>query len=115
MRKGEREGLGERERLLSGIPLFLPGVAPVVVAADLPEAEPVLGEKRDALHELCALPRIEFGNDDARGSAVLARHGFRAEFRRDQHVIVEAVREGYVGGVTVVAGEIDELRVRLWG
>src|SRR3972149_436553 len=56
-----------------GVMLFLPGVGLIAVAAHLPEAEFVLGEEGDALHELRALPGVKFGDDDPRRAAVLTR------------------------------------------
>src|SRR5262245_32619345 len=97
----------------SAVALFLPRVADIVVAAHFPEAGAVLLEEGHALRELRALPRIEFRDDDARGPAVLAADGRSAELRRDQHVVIEAEMERHVRRVAVVAGEINELRLRL--
>src|SRR5690606_29829726 len=96
----------------SGVALFLPRVADGVVAAHLPETEAVLGEKGDRLHEFRIFPRVKFRDDDAGRTAVFAGDGRAIELRGDEHIVVEAVLERDVGRVTVVAGEIDELRLR---
>ena len=85
------------ERSASGVAFFFPRIGGVGVAADLPEAEFVLGKESDAVDELRALPRVEFGNDHAGRAAVFARERSAVEARRDQNIIVDAGGEWRVG------------------
>lgn len=105
----------EHQRILErtlGVPLFLPRVAVVVVAANFPEAESILSEEGDAFDKFCALPSVELGNDDAGGAAVFAGDRGAAKLGRYEHVVIETVREGNIRRVAIVAREINKLRLR---
>ena len=105
----------EHQRILErtlGVPLFFPRVAVVVVAANFPEAKSILGEEGDAFDKFCALPGVEFGNDNAGGATVLTGDRGAAELGRHEHVVIETVREGDIRRVAIVAREINKLRLR---
>src|SRR5262244_3438085 len=55
----------------SAIPLLLPGVGVVVIAADLPEAGFVVLHEAQAGDPLGALPEVEIGHEATHGRAVL--------------------------------------------
>src|SRR6266550_2415329 len=57
----------------SSIPLFLPGVAPHVVAVLLPEPGNVLVDQRETPYPLRALPEIQVRHQQPSGPAVLWR------------------------------------------
>ena len=105
----------EHQRILErtlGVPLFFPRVAVVVVAANLPEAESILGEEGDAFDKFCALPSVELGDDDAGGAAVFAGDRGAAKLGRYEHIVIETLRERDIRRVAIVAREINKLRLR---
>src|SRR5215213_5230234 len=73
-----------------------PGVAAHVVAALLPEARLVFGEEAHALDPLRGLPRVESGDDEAHGAAVLGRDGLAVVRPREEGVFGEEVFDGQV-------------------
>ena len=66
---------GERGRVPgpSGEAILRPRIGRVGVAAHFPEAEDVAVDELDVADELRPLPRVAFGQDDARGAAMLLR------------------------------------------
>src|SRR6187549_2029704 len=55
------------------VPLFLPRVAPVVVAVALPETLLVVVEQGQPRHPLRALPEVQVRHEQSHGTAVVAR------------------------------------------
>jgi hypothetical protein len=73
-----------------------------VVAALLPEARLVFGEEADALDPLGRLPRVEAGDDEADGAAVLGRDGLAVVRPREERVLGEEELDGEVRRPAVV-------------
>src|SRR5439155_26871081 len=85
-----------------GVPLVWPGMRRIGVAAQLPVPEPVERQKLDSVNPLGSLPGIELGSDDAHRTAVLDRQRLALGGVHQQHVILERLFQGKVGGVPVV-------------
>src|SRR4051794_8572286 len=78
-----RQETDDPTRSVAPVTLFLPGVAVVVVAVDLPEAGLVVVEELDSTHPLGALPEVEMRNQKARRPAVLRRERLASELVSD--------------------------------
>src|SRR5580700_5834347 len=71
---------------LRGIPIVEPRLGGVRVAAHLPEAPAIGGEKLDLPDPLRAFPRIELRSDHAARPAVLARKRLALPCVNQQHI-----------------------------
>src|SRR5258708_2956428 len=71
------------ERSVALVALFEPGVAAVVVAADFPKAGFVVVEDAETGDPLGALPKIEVGDKQPGGSAVVASQWLSVDLERD--------------------------------
>src|SRR5574337_217222 len=76
-----------RHRFQSGIPLFLPRIGVVVVAALLPVAGLVVLDEADAGQPLRALPEVAIGDEAAHRRAVIDRQRLAVEAVRDERLI----------------------------
>src|SRR5690242_16796313 len=74
------------------VALFLPGVAPHVIAVLLPESRQVLIEQLEASHPFRALPEIEMRHEQSRRPAVLGRQRLAGPGERDE--VLGAVEVG---------------------
>src|ERR1043165_3990761 len=81
-----------------------PRVAAHVVAALLPEARAVFGEKLDALDPLGRLPGVEARDDEADGAAVFGRDGLAVVRPGEERVLGEEIFDGEVRRPAVVGG-----------
>src|SRR5215472_12617748 len=94
----------------SAIPLFLPRIAFVVIAADFPESRAILRQELDAVPPFGTLPELPVRNDDAHGPAMFAGQRFSFPAVRQQHVGLGEDVELHIGGVAVVGVENDVAR-----
>src|SRR5687767_13339006 len=97
----ESRSLSARGGAGSAIPLFLPRVSVVVVAANFPVAGLVVFDELDAGDPLGALPEIEVGNEATDRGAVCEREGFAVEAVRDERVVRGRFLERHVCGEAV--------------
>src|SRR5258708_7320306 len=72
--------------LIPGIPLFLPRVSSVVIAADFPIARRILFQEFDALQPFCAFPEIKMRHHEAHRAAMLRVQRFTRPGMRQQSV-----------------------------
>src|SRR5512132_2162455 len=82
----------------SRIALVAPGMGGVGVPAQLPISQPVASQHLDVMDPLGPLPGIELGGDDPHRTAVLDRQGFPFGGVDEQHVVLERLFQGEVGG-----------------
>src|SRR5689334_14217595 len=81
------------------IPLFLPGVAAVVIASRFPEARFVFFHQPNAAHPFGALPKIKMGHHHARRTPVFWREGLIVILQCDKGLTVDNVGERHIGGI----------------
>ncbi len=96
------EAIGRR----SCVPVVSPRVGGVGVAAEFPESKPVTREKDDVFDPFRTFPRIDFGDDDPHGAAVFTGERLAFPFV-DEQGIGAGERQGQIGRIAVVGGEID--------
>src|SRR5256885_9319231 len=84
------------------IPLFLPGIAPHVVAVLLPEPGNVLVDQREAPYPLRALPEIQVRHQQPGGPAMLGCEPVTVPLERDQVVRAIQIGERQVGSESLL-------------
>jgi hypothetical protein len=99
---GCHSAVGEdEERSVTVIPLFEPGIAVVVIPANLPKAGLVVIQQPQPANPLGALPEVQVGNDHAGPPPVLARQRLSVDLPNHPRAPTGHVRQGDVGGVAV--------------
>src|SRR5437879_13713447 len=74
----------------------------IAVAAQLPEAEPVVRQHLDATDPLRPLPGVELWSDDADRTAVLDGKRLTLRGVHEEDVVLEGLFQWEIGRVTVV-------------
>src|SRR3954454_334824 len=95
------------------VPLFLPGIAVVVVAVALPEAGRILLRELQATDPLRALPEVQVRHEQPRRPAVLGSQRLASVFVHDPRLAARHLVERNVGRVDAVAPVDDELATGL--
>jgi hypothetical protein len=107
--RSEAPGLSQtcRYASIAGIALLGPGIAAVVIAADLPVARRIRAEELDALQPFRALPEIEMRHHQPHRAAMflLQRHARPA--MHEQGVFRGKIFQRQIGGVTVMGIQHD--------
>ena len=90
------------------VPLFLPRIAVVVVAVNLPQAGLVGRRKAEPAYPLGALPEVDVGDKHAGRPAVLGFERLAVVAEGDPRLAARGVLERDVGRVAAV-GELDDV------
>ena len=81
----------------------------VVIAAGFPEARLVCGGKFNSAQPFGAFPEIKMRHNEPHGPAMLHCEGRPLSARRLNRIFRQEVRDRHIGGVPIIAEQVNEL------